>query len=39
MDTRLLEFGGISLMINQSVIPVDWSLHPKIGVVFPLFVA
>ena len=36
MGTRLLEFGGIRLVINQSVVPVDWSLRLKIGVVFPL---
>ena len=38
MGTRLLEFGGIRLVINQSVVPMDWSLHPKIEVVYPLFV-
>ena len=37
MGIRLLEFRGIKLVINQSVVPVDWSLHPKIGVVFSLF--
>ena len=36
MGTRLLEFGGIRLVINQSVVPMDWSLRLKIGVVFPL---
>ena len=29
MGTRLLEFGGVRLVINQSVVPVDWSLHPS----------
>ena len=38
MGTRLLEFGGVRLVINQSVVPVEWSLRLKIGVVFPLFV-
>jgi hypothetical protein len=34
MSTRLLEFGGIRLVINQSVVPVDWSLRLKIGLSF-----
>ena len=34
MGTRLLEFGGIRLVINQSIVPMDWSLHLKIGVSF-----
>ena len=38
MGTRLLEFGGIRLVINQSVVPMEWSLHLKIGVIHPLFV-
>jgi hypothetical protein len=37
MGTRLLEIGAVRLMINQSVVPVEWSLHLKAGVVFPLF--
>jgi hypothetical protein len=37
MGTRLLEIGVDRLVINQSVIPVEWSLHLKTGVVFPLF--
>ena len=36
MGTRMLEFGGVRLVINQSVVPVEWSLHLKIGVVYPL---
>jgi len=38
MGTRLLEFEEVRLVINQSVVSVEWSLHPKIEVVFPLFV-
>ena len=38
MGTRLLGCGAVRLVINQSVVPVEWSLHPKIGVVYPLFV-
>ena len=38
LGTRLLEFREIRLVINQSVIPVEWSLHSKIGVVYPLIV-
>ena len=37
--TRLLEFEEVWLVINQSVVPMEWSLHLKIGVVYPLFVA
>jgi hypothetical protein len=37
MGTRLPEIGADRLVINQSVIPVEWSLHLKTGVVFPLF--
>jgi hypothetical protein len=37
MGTRLLEIGADRLVINQSVVPVEWSLHLKTGVVFPLF--
>ena len=29
MGTRLLEFGGIRLVINQSVVPVDLESSPK----------
>ena len=36
-DGYQIESGEVRLVINQSVVPVDWSLHPKIGVVFPLF--
>jgi hypothetical protein len=38
MGTSLLEIGAVRLMINQSVVPVEWSLYLKIRVVFPLFV-
>jgi hypothetical protein len=38
MGIRLLEFEEIRLVINQSVVPVKWSLHLKIEVVYPLFV-
>ena len=37
MGIKLLEFGGIRLVINQSVVPVKLELHLNIGVVFPLF--
>jgi hypothetical protein len=37
MDTRLPEMRADRLMINQSVVPMEWSLHLKTGVVFPLF--
>jgi hypothetical protein len=37
MGTRLPEIRADRLVINQSVIPVEWSLHLKTGVVFPLF--
>ena len=39
MGARLLEFEEVRIVINQSVVPVEWSLHPKIRVVYPLFVA
>ena len=29
MGTRLLEFGGIRLVINQSVVPVDLESSPE----------
>ena len=29
MDTRLLEFGGIKLVVNQSVVSVDLESSPK----------
>jgi hypothetical protein len=37
MGTRLPKIGGVRLVINQSVVPVEWSLHLKTGVVFSLF--
>jgi hypothetical protein len=37
MGTSLLEIGVVRLVINQSVVPVEWSLRLRIGVVFPLF--
>jgi hypothetical protein len=37
MGTSLPEI-GVRLVINQSVVPVGWSLRLKIGVVYPLFV-
>jgi hypothetical protein len=37
MGTRLPEIGADRLVINQSVVPVEWSLHLKTGVVFSLF--
>jgi hypothetical protein len=37
MGTRLPEIGTDRLVINQSVVPVEWSLHLKTRVVFPLF--
>jgi hypothetical protein len=37
MGTSLPEIGGVRLVINQSVVPVEWSLHLKTEVVFPLF--
>jgi hypothetical protein len=37
MGTRLPEIGADRLVINQSVVPMEWSLHLKTGVVFPLF--
>jgi hypothetical protein len=36
MGTRLPEIGADRLVINQSVVLVEWSLHLKTGVVFPL---
>jgi hypothetical protein len=37
MGTRFPEIGADRLVINQSVVPVEWSLHLKTGVIFPLF--
>jgi hypothetical protein len=37
MGTRFPEIGADRLMTNQSVVPVEWSLYLKTGVVFPLF--
>ena len=37
MGTRLLEFGGIRLVINQSVVLVELESSSKIRIVFPLF--
>jgi hypothetical protein len=37
MGTILPEIGADMLVINQSVVPVEWSLHLKTRVVFPLF--
>jgi hypothetical protein len=37
MGTRLPEIGAHRLVINQSVVPVEWSLHLKIRVIFSLF--
>jgi hypothetical protein len=37
MGTKLPEIGAVRLVINQSVVPVEWSLHLKTGLVFPLF--
>jgi hypothetical protein len=37
MGTRLPEIGADRLVINQSVVPVEWSLHLKTRVVFLLF--
>ena len=31
MGTRLLEFGGIRLVINQSVVPVDLESSPEVS--------
>jgi hypothetical protein len=39
MCTRLLDFGGVRLVINQSIILVEWSLQPKIGVSFRCLLA
>ena len=36
MGIRLLELGGIRLVINQSVVPVEVESSLKIGVVFLL---
>jgi hypothetical protein len=38
IGTRLPEIGADRLVINQSVVPVDWSFYLKTEVVFPLFV-
>jgi hypothetical protein len=35
MGTRLPEIGADRLVINQSVVPMEWSLPLKTGVVFP----
>jgi hypothetical protein len=37
MGTRLPKIGADRLVINQSVVPMEWSLHLKTGVVFLLF--
>jgi hypothetical protein len=37
MGTRFLEIGADRLVINQSVVPMEWSLHLKTGVVFLSF--
>jgi hypothetical protein len=37
MGTRFPEIETDRLVINQSVVPVKWSLHLKTEVVFPLF--
>jgi hypothetical protein len=37
MGTIFLEIGADRLVINQSVVPVEWSLHLKTRVVFLLF--
>jgi hypothetical protein len=37
MGTRLPEVGADRLVINQSVVPVEWSLHLKTRVIFSLF--
>jgi hypothetical protein len=34
MGTRLLESGGVMIVINQSVVLVDWSFHLKIEMFF-----
>jgi hypothetical protein len=34
MSTILLEFGRVRLVFNQSVVPVEWSLQPKIKMSF-----
>jgi hypothetical protein len=34
MGTRLIEFRGVRLVINQSVVPVEWSLQSNIRVSF-----
>ena len=36
MGTRLLEFGEIRLVINQSVVPMDLESLPEDQSVFPL---
>jgi hypothetical protein len=37
MGIRLPEIGADMLVINLSIVPVEWSLHVKTEVVFPLF--
>jgi hypothetical protein len=37
MGTILPEIGADRLVINQSVVPAEWSLHLMTRVVFPLF--
>jgi hypothetical protein len=37
VTTILPEIGADRLVINQSVVLVEWSLHLKTGVVFSLF--
>jgi hypothetical protein len=39
MGTRLVESRGIRLVINNSVVLVEWSLQPKIGVSFRCLLA
>jgi hypothetical protein len=39
ISTRLLEFGGVRLVINQSVVPVEWRLQPKIRMSFRCLLA
>jgi len=37
MGMRMLDSGAVRFVIHQLVVPMEWSLHPKIGVVYPLF--
>jgi len=37
MGIGMLDSGAVRFVIHQLVIIVEWSLHPKIGVVYPLF--